>query len=222
MPLEPGVYGLSQMFGDGIDLNYTLTIPEGYDPERPTPLVLALHYGWNGLEPPPFYGQGFLGILISPALSELGAILVAPDCPAQDWANPTSESVVMALLDFIQENYTIDEGKILITGYSLGGAGTWYIAARHQARFSAAIPMAGWPDRESLDLVQELPLYVIHSRQDQVVPIGETEQAVEVLKDRGVAVEFVVVTGIQHYETRSFGGPLREAIPWIKATWGEP
>ena len=195
---------------------YTIAIPAGYTDDKPAPLVLALHYAGPVT---PFYGEGILAGLVEPGLRELGAIIVAPDCQLGDWANPDSELEVIELLKYLQDHYAIDARKTLITGYSLGGIGTWYLAARHQDKFAAAIPMAGWPQPDSAEVEWKIPLYVIHSRADQVVPFDQTEQVVRQLKERGAAVQFVLLEGITHYETEYFVAPLQAAAPWIRKVW---
>jgi len=195
---------------------YTIALPAGYADDKPAPLVLALHYGGPVT---PFYGSSILAGLVEPALRELGAIIVAPDCLHGDWANPDSELEIVELLKYLQDHYAIDARKTALTGYSLGGIGTWYLAARHQDKFAAAIPMAGWPQPDSAEVEWKIPLYVIHSRQDEVVPFEQTEQVVHQLQEQGAAVELVLLQDITHYETECFVEPLQAAAPWIRKVW---
>ena len=196
---------------------YTIAIPDGYADDA-VPLIVALH--WGGVVTP-FYGRSILAYLVEPALRELGAIIVAPDCLHGDWTNPQSESEVIALLEHLQDSYNIDVNRTVITGYSKGGMGTWYLAARNQDRFAAAVPMAGHPQPDSADVKWEIPLYVIHSRRDEVIPFEQTAQVVDQLRERGIAVEFVLLDGVTHYETDRFVVPLRATVPWIRKVWAE-
>jgi predicted peptidase len=198
------------------DCPYTVAVPKGYAGDRPLPLVLALHFAGPVT---PFYGQLILTGLVEPALRELGAVIVAPDCTATDWTHPQSEADVLALLDHVQEVYNIDARRTLITGYSMGGIGTWHLAARHQDRFAAALVMAGLPPPHIVDAQWEIPLYVIHSRQDEVMPLKRTKDVVGQLQARGVSVDLVILHGVTHYETGRFVEPLRAAIPWIEQAW---
>ncbi len=220
-PEEPGIHERTLTLSDGSEMRYTLSIPEREDATKPVPLILALHYGWVGQGPPePFYGKGILTRLIEPALGDLGAVIVDPDCPAKGWTDPKSDRLVMALLDHIMEQFPINTKEVLVTGYSLGGAGTWHMAALHPDRFSAAIPVAGWPASEHEALLEAMPLYVIHSRQDEVVPIGPGEAMVEKLRAGGKQVEFLVVEGLTHHQTPLFAPYLKQTVPWIKEIWG--
>jgi predicted peptidase len=109
---------------------------------------------------------------------------------------------------------------MVVTGYSMGGMGTWYLVARHPDRFSAAIPMAGSPRDADLEAVRRTPLYAIHSRTDEVVPLASTEAAVSRLKQAGARAQLVVVD-VPHYESASFVHHLKKAIPWLRAIWEE-
>jgi predicted peptidase len=198
------------------DLRYTIAIPEGYTGDQPVPLILALHYGGQVT---PFYGKGVLVGLVEPALRDLGAIIIAPDSVAGDWANPRSEANLLALLDAIQVTYNVDPQRTLITGYSMGGMGTWYLAARHPERFRAAIPVAGRPQEDTIDFEWRIPLYAIHSRDDEVVPLAPTEATATELRRKGVDVTLVVVDGITHFDVGRFVSHLKEAVPWIQNAW---
>jgi len=210
---QPGIH--EQVFSRR-NQRYTIAIPAGYVEQQAAPLVLALHYAGPVT---PFYGKGILVGLVEPALQELGALIVAPDCQHESWANPQSESDIVELLAHLQDNYALDAHRTLITGYSLGGAGTWYLAARNQSRFAAAIPMAGWPQPDSAHVRWEIPLFVIHSRQDEIVPFEQTEQIVRRLQDSGADIECMWLQDVTHYETGYFIEPLRATLPWIRKVW---
>ena len=224
---------------DGSGLRYAIAVPDGYDASAEAPLILALHFGW-GQALPPNYSAVFMEILVEPALRELGAIIVAPNCPARSWIDPTSEEAVLALLEHVQGEYRIDADRIVITGFSLGGMGTWYFASRHAEMFSAAIPMASrpmiadgsGPDRAAVQRFEEegsvewpeglvsLPMYVLHSRDDELIPIGPVERASAELEALGASIEFVAIdAGIGHHETPSYVPYLARAVPWLKEVW---
>ncbi len=116
----------------------------------------------------------------------------------------------------------VDRQRVLLTGYSKGGIGTWELAARHPDRFTAAIVMAGRPRPEMSSVDWRVPLYVIHAREDEVLDLGATEEIVTALRDRGVPVELHILEGVTHYETQHFARALHRALPWLERTWGRP
>lgn len=194
-------------------VRYALSIPGAYSASRPVPLVLALHFGGN----PSGAALGFMNVLVDPALAGLGAIIVAPETTGRGWNSVANERAVTALLDAVQSAYRIDTHRVVVTGFSMGGAGTWHFAKRFPERFSAAIPMAGQPPADVG--AWTVPVLAIHSRNDEVVPIGPAEARIQALKTSGVPAEMMVLTGIAHYETARFADGLRRAIPWLRDTW---
>ncbi|MBT5872565.1 MAG: hypothetical protein HOH43_04020 [Candidatus Latescibacteria bacterium] len=206
---------------DGNILRYTIAVPASYTGDQAVPLVLALHYGgWEPEDNSLFYGKGVLLRLVEPALSELGAIIIAPDCPAGDWTEALSVQATLALLDHTTGLYNIDQSRTLVTGYSLGGNGTWHMAQHYSDRFRAAIPIAASPPLGAADTFPTIPTYVIHSRADEVVPFGPAEEMVGLLKSRGFPVAFLPVEEITHHQTVLMREHLRSTIPWIKQIWG--
>ena len=195
---------------------YGISIPAGYTSREPRPLVLALHPGGGGT---PYYGLSFMRAIVSPALLDLGAIIVAPDCPARAWSDPTADRAVMALLESVMREYAVDRRRILVTGFSMGGRGTWFMSARHSDLFTAAIPIAGSSGDEPLERLGRIPTYVIHSRNDQVVPFAPDEQTTLQLEKLGRVVRFEPLDGIGHYEMGSYVDALSRAGRWVVERW---
>jgi cyclophilin family peptidyl-prolyl cis-trans isomerase/dienelactone hydrolase len=213
MPNDAGIHELVLERAGEEPVRYGLSLPENW--KAGAPLVLALHYAGHGA---PYYGKVMLENLIEPALRDLDAVIVAPDCPSSSWSNTDSESAVLALVALVAETYRTDPGRVVITGYSMGGMGSWYLAARHPDRFSAVIPMAGSPRGADLKAIARTPLYAIHSRTDDVVPLKPTEDAVTELQKAGARAELVVVD-VPHYESARFQPFLKKAVAWIRDTW---
>ena len=212
LPQKPGLYGLINSSTSG---RFTLSIPPG-DIETPVTLIIVLH--WGG-QVTPYYGRSILEGLAAPALGELGAVMVAPDCLRGDWDNHQSESDVLKLLSYLDEHYNFDPNKILVMGYSMGGIGTWYLAARHQERFGAGIVMASPVAREYLALEWRIPMCVIHSRQDEYFPFEGTEYAIKQLTNQGAKIKFLPVEGATHFNTVDMIKPLQSTLPWIRGLW---
>jgi predicted peptidase len=211
-PLTRGFHRLEFALGEDASLRCSLWMPP-LESGDTVPLVLALHYGG---EVTPQLSMGFLESLVVPGLKKLGAVIVAPDCPGNGWTDETSERAVLALLDFAVRSWPVDRHRIVVTGYSLGGIGAWFFAARHPEIFSAAVPMAGRPvaDREF-----RVPVYAIHGRRDEVIALEPTRRAIEALRAAGVDAHLVSVKGATHYETRRFAGPLKGAVDWLHEVW---
>ena len=215
-PPGPGLHnGTIDVDGVG-SVSYGLWVPRDYDASEPVPLVLALHPGGS---PGPGYGAQFLRSIAAPGLQDWGAIIVSPDVPDRRWTNETSDRGVMALLDWLMESYTIDREQVLVTGFSMGGAGTWYMASRHPDLFKAAIPMAARASEGDAEKVGDMPVFIIHARDDEVVPFEPAETTAREMMDRGQTVEFLPLEGVGHF--RMSPGPLAQGGDWVKARWAE-
>ena len=180
---------------DGSLLRYALSLPAGYEASDGTPRPLVL------------------------ALRPWGAVMVAPDVPDRSWTTERSEQAIMELLHHVFEAYAIDRERVLITGFSMGGRGTWHNAALHPELFTAAIVMAGSPEGVDLEALSSTPLYLIHSPDDEVVPFEPVESAYRDLAARGHPVQFQALPGASHYQMGSYAEALADAGTWVGQRW---
>ena len=198
---------------DGVRMTYGLSVPHG---DGPHPLVLALHPGGGRMA---YYGTSFMQNIVEPALRDWNALIVAPDVPTRSWASDLADRAVMALLADVSARHDIDSTRVLVTGFSLGGHGTWFFATRHPDLFTGAIPIAGAPGDHTLDSLGTMPVHIIHSQDDEVVAYGPAAEAARQLADRSNPVELTLLHGIGHFTMGAYVEPLRAASEWIVAQW---
>ena len=214
--LPPGIYGSDLSLEGGDTLNYAFSMP-AIEAGQKVPLILALHYGGS---PSRGKGAAYLKVLVEPGLSDLGALILAPDCPGEGWSDPRSEAAVLALLDHAMRKWPVDPERTAVTGYSMGAMGTWYLAQEHPERFRAAIPMAGAPEQ---DKPVTIPVYAIHSDHDEIIRPAAARSAVKAMRKEGVEAKFVVVfDGPSHYRFADYVLPLRRSMEWLQKVWSEP
>ena len=139
-------------------------------------------------------------------------VLVAPQCPlGSAWI--FQMDALGALLKEVIARYAIDTGRIYLTGLSMGGAGTWHLAAEHPRAFAAAVPICGrampalgFPER--VQVLKDLPIWVFHGAQDKTVPIRESRVLVDSLREAGSGVRFTVYPKAAHDSwTKSYANP---------------
>lgn len=212
----PGLHELTLARAGEPGVGYAISIPPGYSPSTPVPLILALHYG-IGNRDSTGVGADLVKGLIGPALEGLGAIIVAPDSVRGNWSTSENEKAVNALLDMVMARYAIDKKKVAVTGYSMGGTGSWSLAEKFPERFSAALPIASRPPASGSGW--RLPVLAIHSRDDQVIPFDPAAARIGELQKAGVNARLIALTGIAHYEAGRFREPLRQAVPWLQEVW---
>lgn len=198
---------------DGVSMTYGLSVPSG---DGPYPLILALHPGGGRMA---YYGASFMQGIVEPAFRDWNPIIVAPDVPTQAWTTAVADRAVMALLEDVSVRYDIDRTRALVTGFSLGGHGTWFFATRHPDVFTGAIPMAGSPGNSTLGTLGTMPVHIIHGRDDEVVPFGPAQEAARSLGDRGHPVELTAIDGVGHFTMGAYVEYLRSAGEWMVEQW---
>jgi len=214
--LAPGLHERTLVRVGEPGVSYAISLPPSYSSSTPAPLILALHYG-IGNRDSTGVGSDLVKGIIGPALEGLGAIIVAPDSVRGNWSTSENEKAVNALLDMVMAHYAIDRKRVAVTGYSMGGTGSWYLAEKFPERFSAVLPIASRPP--ALAVGWRLPVLAIHSRDDQVVPFDPAAARIAELQQAGVNAKLIALTGIAHYEAGRFREPLRQAVPWLQEVW---
>jgi len=194
---------------------YGISIPRS-DSREPRPLILALHPGGSRM---PYYGSAFMRQIVIPGLNSLDAIMIAPDCPTRAWSDPMADQAVMALIQHTLDGYAIDKRRILVVGFSLGGRGTWFMSSHHTDLFTGAIAMAAPTGDEPLDRLATIPTYVIHSRNDEVVPFEPAERNARELEKLGRPIRFEALSGPGHFAMGGYIEPLRRGGRWIAERW---
>lgn len=139
-------------------------------------------------------------------------IVVSPQLSADNqFYDPQA---LAALLDSIVDKYSIDKDRIYLTGLSMGGGGSWHLAALQPDRFAAVAPICGWTDPRDAVKMKNLAIWTIHGDADGAVPFMETEQMVDALRNAGADVKFTIHHGGGHDTwTSTYDSP--EFYEWL-------
>ncbi len=216
--LPPGTHQQTADIPGLESVKYTIAIPSSYDGKTPVPLVLALHFGYDGAKPSPYTGKGMIEAF-RPGLVGLNAIIIAPDALGGRWTDVLNEQAAVWLTKSAMKAYAIDEKKVVITGFSLGGEGAWFIGSRHQDLFTGALPVAAPVAGE--DVAWKIPVYVIHSDKDEIVSYNSAKKHADVVKAKGAKLEFKTINGLNHYNAGAHGIHLSDGVKWLQAQWGQ-
>lgn len=74
-------------------------------------------------------------------MEQYNAIFIAPNSSTCNWS--MDATAVKELINSVVVEHDVDPSKIIITGHSLGGKGTWHMISKYPGFFSAAVPMSG-------------------------------------------------------------------------------
>jgi len=124
-------------------------------------------------------------------------IVVSPQCPTVDWWTDKVE-VLINLLDDIVARYKVDKERIYLTGLSMGGYGTWSLASAHPERFAAIAPICGGGKRFMAMRLKDIPVWVFHGAKDKTVPLKESEEMVNAIRNRGGNAKFTIYPDAGH------------------------
>lgn len=202
----------------GLTLRYQVYVPVNYTPSQNWPVILYLHgageRGTDGIR------QTLIGLgsAVRNDARRFPALVIYPQAPPDSsWTGVVADAA-MAALDAVQREYKIDPDRVYLTGLSMGGNGTWYIAYRHPERFAAIAPICGWVTSIPLfrghppvlsgdnatafkslaDKLRNMPTWIFHGEIDAVVPVTESRQAHEALRAVNANVRYSELPGIAH------------------------
>jgi len=171
-----------------VNLRYLLYLPQEYGEQKARwPMILYLHGGAGR-------GSDFgkmswypLPRLLREPNRNLPFVVLMPQCSEDDiW----DAEGLLALVNAIAGSYAIDQERIYLVGYSMGGTGAWRLALAHPERFAAIAPMSGYADPGRAVRLKGVPTWVFHGAKDTVIQPGESEKMVKALKAAGVDVRF--------------------------------
>jgi len=214
---------------------YQVYVPAEWNKGARWPVVLFLHgageHGEDGL----LQTQVGIGPAIRLHRERFACIVVMPQCrESKWWADPAMEAQALAALDQSLKEFKGDPSRVYLTGISMGGYGTWSLAAKHPERFAALSPVCGGirpPARTGSTLAAEqsgdpyaavaskvgkTPVWIFHGGADNVVPVTESRKMNEALIAAGGNVKYSEYEGVGHNSwDRAYADP--DFMKWILA-----
>jgi len=224
-----------------VTYRYQVYIPVNYAQGKLYPVILFLHGVGEGGEDGLLQTQVGLGPAIRQARERFPFIVVFPQARRnQFWAG---EMGILALkvLEQTVEEFNGDPQRLYVTGISMGGFGTWYVAARAPGKFAAIIPICGFVNVMRPDLpaerkafvlednpfaaspdpyvaaasqISKVPTWIFHGGADPVVSPDESRRMFQILKTLGFDVKYTEYQGVAHNSwDRAYAEP--DLVPWL-------
>ena len=175
------------------EMNYAVAHPESYEG---LPLLVYLHgAGERGRNFEHIYRHGVARMVKEG--HEIEAVVLYPQCPAFFiWNNMVKE--VKTLIDKVAEEYKVNRDRIVLTGSSMGGYGTWEIGMCYPETFAAIAPVAGGGVCWRTSKLRSTPVLAYHGDADTVVPYSQSEIMVKSLIEDGANVTLTNMEGQGH------------------------
>lgn len=164
---------------------YLLHLPKGYtDFDEPKPLIIYLHgAGETGITLSELKQRDIINCTKTPSVEDFPFIVVSPVTPKHGWEPKRIVILLDELLSDKEKRWKIDEKRIYLTGFSMGGFGTFKVACEYPDRFAAIVPVAGGGEPEKAERLRDLPTWAFHGDADDVVPYECSSKMIEAMLD---------------------------------------
>ncbi len=191
---------------------FRIFVPEGYDPAKTYPFVIALH-GAGGNENA--FMDRYQGLYKKNA-QDRGYIVASVNGrgPYGGYRGNSGQDVI-DVLDVVQATYPIDPKRVYIMGHSMGGGGTVRVGFDNAERFAAMAPIAGFGSVEQLKKAPDMALFIGQGDADALVPVASARAFHEAAQELGMDVKYIELPGVEH-------GPIvdqvmNDAFDWFDA-----
>ncbi len=205
------------------EYRYQVFVPRGFTRSKTWPVIIALHgggeYGNDGIR----QTNGFLARAIRLNPERFPAIVIFPQAHADGTPGWQLEGgqAAMAALDKAIKEFNGDPKRVILTGLSAGGNGTWSLASRNPERFAAIVPVCGsiagrkggtsgiyYPALAPADAgdpyafiakkVATIPVWIFHGDADKSIPVEESRNMAAALRAIGANVQYTELPGVAH------------------------
>lgn len=215
---------------------YQVFLPVGWQPGKTWPVVLFLH--GNGERGDDGWRQTLEGI--GPAIrrnpERVPAIVVLPQCRrGMWWTHTRMERLALAAMEASVRDFGGDPARVFLTGISMGGYGTWSLAAKYPGKFAALAPICGGvvpppgvkvpedhppvefspnPYRNMAARIGRTPVWIFHGTDDPRVPVSESRKMARALQASGKPVRFSEYAGVGH-DSWEQAYAEHDFFPWL-------
>ncbi len=183
---------------DGTMSPYVVFVPKDYDGTKEYPTMLFLHGSGEtkgGTKKPVEVGIG-------PAIkkrADFPFIVVIPQSEKRTWGAASDDGKrALSMLDAVQKEYKTDAKRQYLTGLSMGGYGTWSIAAAHPDRWAAIVPVCGGGNVKDAEKIKDIPCWCFHGDADTAVKVDRSREMIEALKKAGGKPKYDEYPGVPH------------------------
>jgi phospholipase/carboxylesterase len=200
-PVEPKTPRVGLMAGGGAPGTrggFSLYVPESYDPSEALPLIVALHGGSGN-------GREFVWTWLREARSRR-CILLAPTARGSTWSMmgpDVDHAALLSMVAYVREHWTVDAGRILLTGLSDGATYALLSGLREDVPFSALAAACGvfHPDNYAngnLERAAGKRIYLIHGALDWMFPVQIARTAAAALENAGADLTYREIEDLSH------------------------
>src|SRR5436190_14381617 len=181
----------------GISVHYKVVLPNGYDPGKTYPGILALGGGPQTMNTV----DGVLNRNFRSEAEKRGYIVVAPAAPDDDLFFEEGARIFPEFLKAIQADYKIEGNKFHIAGPSNGGIAAFHVAAANPQYFLSVTAFPGYmwePSMAKLQAISKMCVFMYVGENDEYMWHPEMKKEAEWLSSKGTVARYTVEKGQPH------------------------
>ena len=181
---------------------YKLSYPANYNPETTYPIIVDLH-GWGNQ------------YILSFAISQFGtdedtccfknnheAFIIQPWGRGNEYYRDNAGQDIYDGINDLTSKFTIDEQRIYLTGFSMGGYGTWTHALLNPEKWQAIAICAGGTTKDSkfenLSKLSNTPVMIWHGDSDGGVSVENAYEMENLFDEHGNKPYMRIIEGRGH------------------------
>ncbi len=183
---------------DGNEAKYVLFVPKEYKADNDTPLILFLHgAGEKGTDGKKQMKAG-LGPAVKKKADSFPFLVIFPQAEKGWQAGGADAKQALAILADVQKHYKVDAKRVYLTGLSMGGFGTWSLAAAYPKKWAAIVPICGGGNPKTAEKIKDIPCWCFHGDADPAVNVEQSRSMIEALKKAGGEPKYTEYPKVGH------------------------
>jgi poly(3-hydroxybutyrate) depolymerase len=182
---------------DSTTVHYKVVLPNGYDPAKTYPAILAFGGGPQTMDTV----DRVLDRNLRAEAEKRGYIVIAPSAPDDQLFFEGGARIFPQFLKMILVDYKIQNDKFHIAGPSNGGIAAFHIAALNPQYFLSVTAFPGYmwePSMAKLEAISKMCVFMYVGENDEYMWHGEMKKEAEILRSKGTVARYTVEAGQPH------------------------
>ena len=181
----------------GFTIQYKVVLPNGYDPAKAYPAILAFGGGPQTMN----MVDSVLSRNFRPEAEKRGYIVIAPAAPDGELFFEGGARIFPEFLKMILADYKIQDNKFHVAGPSNGGIAAFHVAAANPQYFLSVTAFPGYmwqPSAAKLQAISGMCVFMYVGENDPYMWHSEMKEEAEWLRTKGTVARYTVEEGQPH------------------------
>jgi predicted esterase len=181
----------------GFKVEYKIVLPDGYEPSKSYPAILALGGGPQTMNTV----EGVLNRNFRAEAEKRGYIVIAPAAPDGELFFEAGARIFPEFLKMVEAEYKIRDNKFHIAGPSNGGIAAFHVAASNPQYFASITAFPGYmwePSPAKLMAISKMCVFMYVGENDPYMWHSEMQKEAEFLQSKGTLARYTVEKGQPH------------------------